>query len=70
MNKVIPFPPARRRAAGLPRTADPTDDAELAIRLWELVMSGDRGGLEYQQLDALISRRKSDPDRRGPFELH
>lgn len=47
MGIVIPFP------------AKQVMDDELATQLWELVMAGEIGTIEYRRLDAEINRRKS-----------
>ncbi len=60
MDNILSFPSAARTvpaAIGLVPIAD--DDDEVAVRLWELVMSGQRGGEEYQRLEAKRSRTLS-----------
>ena len=40
---------------------------DLAIRLWELALSGQRHGEEYRRLDAEMCRRKSNTDLTRPL---
>lgn len=55
MGVVIPFP------------VKPNIDRELAMRLWELVASGQRHSAEYCGLEAEIRRRKSTCDAKRPL---
>ncbi|MBN8480533.1 MAG: hypothetical protein J0L88_02960 [Xanthomonadales bacterium] len=59
MDNILPFPStARALPAGIGLL--PVDDEdEIAIRRWELVMSGQRGSEEYQRLEAHLSHRMS-----------
>ena len=60
MDNILPFPSAARAApAGMAITPIADDDDEMAVRRWELVMSGRRGCEEYQRLESIHSRTMS-----------
>lgn len=69
MTNVLPFPSILRDAATMLRPAAVfalDDDDEIAVQLWELVMSGQRGSKEYQRLETIRSRRLSLSDGARP----
>lgn len=62
MSNVIPITRAARTAPPVPECAiSAIDDDELDVRLWELVMSGQRGSPVYLGIEHEILRRRSRP---------
>ena len=71
MNNVLPFPTTALRSVPAVLRVLPTtvidDEDELAVQLWELAMSGQRGSKEYQRLESTISRTVSRWDSGRPL---
>lgn len=59
MSNVIPFDRAARGATIPACPIDAVDDDELDVRLWELIMSGQRGSPVYLGIEREILKRKT-----------
>lgn len=61
MSNVIPFDRTARATAAPACPIDAVDDDELDVRLWELIMSGQRGSPVYLGVEREILKRKIRP---------